>query len=108
MSSASAPAHAHARGATRVCSLADAHSTLRGLAAGAVEANPSPIAQWSVRSPAGAYGVSAAAAGLTWWGAGVIACHYPQPALWIVVALNGVYAAVVAHNYRLGSRLLAR
>ena len=56
--------------------LADAHSTLRGLAVGAVEANPSPIAQWAVRSPARAYGVSAAAAGLTWWGAGVIACHY--------------------------------
>ena len=86
----------------------DAHSTLRGLAAGAVEANPSPIAQWSVRSPARAYGVSAAAAGLTWWGAGVIACEYPRPALWTVVVLNGVSAAVVAHNYRLGSRLLAR
>ena len=88
--------------------LADAHSTLRGLAAGAVEANTSPIAQWSVRSPARAYGVSVAAAGLTWWGAGAIACHYPRPALWTVVALNGVYAAVVTHNYRLGSRLVAR
>ena len=93
---------------TRACSLMDAHSTLRGLAAGAVEANSSPIAQWSVQSPGRASGVSAAAAGLTWWGAGVIACHYPRLALWTVVALNGVYAAVVAHNYRLGSRLLAR
>lgn len=88
--------------------LADAHSTLRGLAAGAVEANPSPIAQWAVRSSARAYGVSAAATGLTWWGAGVIACHYPRPALWTVVALNGLYAVVVTHNYRLGSTLLAR
>ena len=88
--------------------LADAHSILRGLAAGAVEANPGTIAQWAVRSPVRAYGVSAAAAGLTWWGAGVIACYYPRPALWTVVALNGVYAAVVTHNYRLGSRLLAR
>lgn len=81
--------------------LADAHSTLRGLAAGAVEANSSPIAQWSVRSPARAYGVSAAAAGLTWWGAGVIACRYPRPAVWLVGALNAVYAVVVAHNWRL-------
>ena len=86
----------------------DAHSTLRGLAAGAVEANPSPIAHWATRSAPRAYAVKAGVAGLTWWGAGVIACHYPQLALWIVVALNGVSAAVVAHNYRLGSRLLAR
>ena len=36
------------------------------------------------------------------------ACGSETLALWTVVALNGVYAAVVAHNYRLGSRLLAR
>ena len=92
----------------RAAPLADAHSTLRGLAAGAVEANPSPIAQWAVRSSARAYGVSAAAAGFTWWGAGVIACHYPRPALWTVVALNGLYSVVVTHNCWLGSTLLAR
>ena len=51
--------------------------------------------------------VSAAAAALTSWGAGLIACRYPGPALWTVVALNGLYA-VVTSNYRLGSRLLAR
>ena len=88
--------------------LADAHSTLRGIDAGAVEANPSPIAQWSVRSPARACAVKAGVAAGTWWGAEVIACRYPRPALWLVVALNGFSAVVVTHNYRLGSRLLAR
>ena len=39
----------------------------------------SPIAQCAVRSPVRVHRVSAAAAGLTWWGAGVIACHYPNP-----------------------------
>ena len=88
--------------------LSDAHSTLRGLAAGAVEANPSPIAQWAVSvSGAGLRGFSRhGRADVV--GAGVIACHYPRPALWTVVALNGLYAVVVTHNYRLGSRLLAR
>ena len=88
--------------------LADAHSTLRGLAAGAVEANPSPVAQWAVRSPARAYAVKAGVAAGTWWGAEFIACRYPRSALWLVVALNGFSAVVVTHNYRLGSRLLAR
>ena len=64
--------------------LADVHSTLRALPAGAVEANSSPIAQWAVRSPARAYAVNAGVTAATWWGAGVIACHYPGPALWTV------------------------
>ena len=66
------------------------------------------IAQWPVRPPARAYGASVVAAGLTWWPAGLIACHYPRPALWTVVALNGLYAVVVTSNYRRSSRLLAR
>ena len=36
---------------------ADAHSTLRALDAGAVEANPTTVAQWAVRSTSRAYGI---------------------------------------------------
>ena len=64
--------------------LLDAHSTLRGLAAGGAEGNPSPLAQWAVGSPARAYAVKAGVTATTWWGAGVIACRYPQPAVWRV------------------------
>ena len=35
---------------------ADAHSTLRALDAGAVEVNPTTVAQWAVRSTSRAYG----------------------------------------------------
>ena len=75
---------------------------------GGVEGNPSPLAQWAVRSPARAYGVKAGVAAGTWWGADLIACRYPRPAVWLVGALNVIYAVVVTSNYRLGSRLLAR
>ena len=88
--------------------VADVHSTFRALDAGAVEGNPSQLAQWATRSEPRAYAVKAGAAGLTWSAAGVIACHYPRPALWTVVALNGFYAVVVVSNYRLGLRLVAR
>ena len=87
--------------------LADAHSILRSVAAGAVEVNPSPVAQWAARSPARAYAVKAGVVAGTWWGAEFIACRYPRPALWLVVALNGFTAVVVTHNYRVGSSLLA-
>ena len=86
----------------------DAHSTLRGLAAGAVEANSSPIAQWAVRSPGRVYRVKAGVAAGAWWGAELIACGYPRHTVWLVGALTAVYALVVTHNYPFGSRLLAR
>ena len=41
---------------------AAAHSTLRALAAGAAAANPSPVAQWTVRSAPQAYAVKAGVA----------------------------------------------
>ena len=61
-----------------------------------------------MRSPARAYGVKAGVAAGTWWGVELIACGYPRHAVWLVGVLNAVYAVVVTHNYRLGSRLPAR
>ena len=46
---------------------ADAHSTLRALDAGAVEANPSPPAQWTVRTAPRAYGVKTGVTVGSWW-----------------------------------------
>ena len=46
---------------------------------------------------------SSAFATITSWSPSSSACS----ALWTVVALNGVYAAVVTYDYRLGLSLLA-
>jgi hypothetical protein len=45
---------------------ADAHASLRAVAAGAAEANPSPVAQWAVRSAPQAYAVKAGVTAWTW------------------------------------------
>ena len=86
---------------------ADAHSTLRALDAGAVEANPTTVAQWAVRSTSRAYGIKAGVTTGTWWAFDRIACSHPRTAFWTVTALNTVLALVVSHNYRVGSRMLA-
>ena len=86
---------------------ADAHSTLRALDAGAVEANPTTVAQWAVRSTSRAYGMKAGVTVGTWWAFDRIACSHPLTAFWTVTALNTVLALVVSHNYRVGSRMLA-
>lgn len=88
--------------------LADAHSTLRGIDAGAVEANPSPVARWAVRSAPRLYALKGGVAAANWWLADRIACRRPRLSFWTVTALNGLYAVVVANNYRVGSSLLAR
>ena len=85
---------------------ADAHSTLRALDAGAVEANPTTVAQWAVRSTSRAYGIKAGVTAGTWWAFDRIACSHPRTAFWTVTALNTVLALVVSHNYRVGSRML--
>ena len=88
--------------------LADAHSTLRGIDAGAAEGNPSPVARWAVSSGPRLYALKGGVAAATWWVADRIACQRPGLSFWTVTALNGLYAAVVSHNYRVGSSLLAR
>ena len=86
---------------------ADAHSTLRALDAGAVEANPTTVAQWAVRSTSRAYGIKAGVTAGTSWAFDRIACSHPRTAFWTITALNTVLALVVLHNYRVGSRMLA-
>ena len=86
---------------------ADAHSTLRALDAGAVEANPTTVAQWAVRSTSRANGIKAGVAAGSWWAFDRIACSHPRTAFWTVTALNTVLALVVSHNYRVGSRMRA-
>ena len=85
---------------------ADAHSTLRALGAGAVEATTSPGAQWAARSASRCYGVKAGVTAGSWWAFNRIACRHPQRAFWTVTALNTAFALIVSHNYRGGSRLL--
>ena len=83
--------------------VADAHSTLSGLKTGAVEANPlmSPVAK---NGPA----LVAMKAGVA---AGVIYATERMSrgnrvaAVLTAIAINGTYAMVVAHNYRLARSL---
>ncbi|MCY4508619.1 MAG: DUF5658 family protein [Acidobacteria bacterium] len=84
--------------------LADAHSTRRGIQAGATEANP--LMRWAVTSDARAYGVKVPVTAGSWWLVEQVSCAYPSGALWTVIAVNAVLALVVRHNYALGTRLL--
>ena len=86
---------------------ADAHSTLRALEASAVKENPSPVAQWAVRSAPRAYAVKAGATAGIWWTLDRMACRRPRLSFWMVTALNTLLAVVVSNNYRVGSRMLA-
>ena len=86
---------------------ADAHSTLRALDAGAVERNPSPVAQWAVRSAPRAYAVKAGVTAWTGWALHRMACQRPRVSFWMITALNTVQAVIVYHNYKVGSRMRA-
>ena len=84
--------------------IADAHSTRRGIEAGAREVNS--LMRWAVTSDARAYGVKAAGMAGIWWFTERDACEHPRRALWTVVVLNAVMGLVVRHNYGVGTRLL--
>ena len=73
---------------------ADAHSTLRAVAAGAVEANPSPVAQWAVRSAPRAYAVKAGVTAGMWWTLDRMACHRAQSNAWTAWNADEMRAAV--------------
>jgi hypothetical protein len=80
----------------------DAHSTIRAVDRGYVEANP--LVAPSTRNRAAMVAVKVAAT------ASVIACserlwrHNRVAAVVALVAINGAYAAIVAHNYRSAAR----
>ena len=84
--------------------IADAHSTRRGIEAGAREVNP--LMRWAVTSDARAYGVKAAGMAGIWWFTERDACEHPRRALWTVIVLNAVMGLVVRHNYGVGTTLL--
>ena len=83
---------------------ADAHSTRRGIEAGAREL--SPLMQWAVTSDARAYTVKAAGTAGIWWLAERDACKHPRRALWATIVMNTVMGLVVRHNYGVGTKLL--
>jgi hypothetical protein len=76
----------------------DAHSTLRALDSGLVEANP--VMRWIVsRGPALVAAKSAAAAGTVFF-AEQIRKRSPRAAMLFITLINAAYTAVVIHNYR--------
>ncbi|HJR60750.1 MAG TPA: DUF5658 family protein [Vicinamibacterales bacterium] len=76
----------------------DAVSTRKALAAGGREANPAMTG--IVKNNAALYAVKAGTAVVTTYFAERLAKHHPRRAMVLMVVLNGAYAAIVAHNYR--------
>jgi hypothetical protein len=81
----------------------DAHSTLKGLRSGAVEANP--LMTGVAGNPTALLAVKASAAAGTIYFAEKLWKRNRVAAIVLMAAVNGVTAAVVAHNYRVASQL---
>ena len=81
----------------------DAHSTMKALNHGAREANP--MMQGVVGNPTALLAVKAGAAVGTIYFAEKLWRRNRVAAVALMVAVNGVSAAVVAHNYRVAARL---
>jgi hypothetical protein len=81
----------------------DAHSTFKGLAAGAVEANPM-VASFAHNRPAFTALKVGVAAGVIYT-TDRLAKRHPVRALITAAAINSAYAMVAAHNYRIARGL---
>jgi hypothetical protein len=79
----------------------DAHSTMRALDAGAVEANP--MMQWAAGSPAALIAVKSAAAAGTIFLAEKGWKKNPVRTVVLMAVLNGAYAGIALHNYRIAN-----
>ena len=76
----------------------DAHSTMKALSGGGRESNP---AMAGIASNRGALlAVKAGTAAATAYFAERLSRKHPRGAIVLMAVLNGAYAAVVAHNYR--------
>jgi hypothetical protein len=76
----------------------DAHSTLRAMDGGASEANP--LMGAIARKPAALLAVKAGVAGSTIYLVEKVRVRNRKAAIALMTALNSLYAAIVAHNYR--------
>ena len=81
----------------------DAHSTMTGLRRGAVEANP--LMSGAAGNPTALLAVKAGAAAGTIYFAEKLWKRNRVAAIVLMAAVNGVTAAVVAHNYKVAARL---
>jgi hypothetical protein len=81
----------------------DAHSTMTGLKNGAVEANP--LMKGAAGNPGVLLAVKAGAAASTIYFAEKLWRRNRVAAVVLMAAVNGVTAAVVAHNYKVSSRV---
>ena len=80
----------------------DAHSTMKALSGGGREANP---AMAGIASNRGALlAVKAGTSAATAYFAERLSRNHPRGAIVLMAVLNGAYAAVVAHNYRVARR----
>ncbi len=78
--------------------VADAHSTLRAISAGAGEQNP--VFRSTVDRPAAFVALKASMAASTILLTEQFRASHPTGALVLMAALNSVYATLVTHNYR--------
>lgn len=81
--------------------LMDAVSTRKALSAGANEANP--LMGGIVRNNAALFAVKAGTAAATTFLAERLAKKHPRRATILMAVLNGAYAAIVVHNYRVAN-----
>jgi hypothetical protein len=89
--------------ATAALQALDAHSTLTGLKSGATEANP--LMKGVAGNPTALLAVKAGAAASTIYFAEKLWRRNRVAAVVLMAAVNGVTAAVVAHNYKVAARL---
>ena len=78
--------------------LLDAHSTTKALRSGGREANPAMAGLASNRTVL--FAVKAGTAAATAYFAERLSKNHPKKAIVLMAVLNGTYAAIVAHNYR--------
>jgi hypothetical protein len=78
--------------------LLDAHSTTKALQSGGREANPAMAGIASNRTVL--FAVKAGTAAATAYLAERLSKNHPKKAIVLMAVLNGTYAAIVAHNYR--------
>lgn len=76
----------------------DAHSTLRALDAGHVEANP--LMRWSANHPVALVSMKAAATATTIYLVEKMRKKHPRRAVLLMAGINAASALVVLHNYR--------
>lgn len=91
---------------TAVLQFLDVRSTLNVVKLGGSEANP--MLQGVVGHPALFIGVKAAVAAVSIYAAHKLAKHNKVGAIATMVAMNSVYAMVVAHNYQLARSMASR